>query len=244
MPLIEQRSPGQDSVYPAVVESTTAQSQWISDTSTTEQEWATSTPEQEWSTSTPEGWATSYTTQTGWITSYTTTTDCDCDWEYSTTSSSWCPTPIIVTPTTTSLVPFQTTSPAGVIVVDHHNHGLAPGVVGGIVLGVFFGVLLLVLLCICCFRNYYRGRRYYAGSSSSSSSSHSRHRKPPVVVMDPYPNRRDANLTFVGGGNYPGTRVMVTKSQKIFIRPPPVRQVRTVRETRRSHKVVVVEDDD
>ncbi|EXJ73892.1 uncharacterized protein A1O5_03654 [Cladophialophora psammophila CBS 110553] len=227
MPVIEQRAPGQGSVYPAVVESTTAQSQWLSYTSTTEQAWAT--------TSTPEGWVTSYTTQTGWISSYTTTTDCNCEWPSST--------PIIVTPTTTSVIPVQTTTPAGVIVVDHSQHGLSPGAVGGIVLGVFFGVLLLFLLCLCCFRNY-RGRKYYASDSSSSSSSHSPRRKPPVVIIDPYPNRPEANLTFVGGGNYPGTRVMVTKTQKIFIRPPPVRQVRTVRQTRRAEKIVVVEEDD
>jgi hypothetical protein len=131
--------------------------------------------------------------------------------------------------------------------VDHHNHGLSPGAVGGIVVGVFFGVLLLFLLCICCFRNFRGGggrRRRYGSDTSSSSSSDRPRRKPPIVIMDPYPRRPEANLTFVGGGNYPGTRVMVTKTQKIFIRPPPTRQVRTVRESKRTEKIVVVEEDD
>ncbi|OAL39582.1 hypothetical protein AYO20_00979 [Fonsecaea nubica] len=242
MPLIQQRSPDPQSEWSPVVQTTTAQTEWESWTSVSQQVWSTSTPAQEWTTSSYEEWATSWSTQSGWITSYTATTDCACEWVV-TSSSSWCPTPIVVTPTTTSLIPIETT-PAGVIVVDDHDHqGLAPGVVGGIVLGAFFGVLLLVLLCICWFRSY-RPRRYYAGSSSSSSSSssHSRRRKPPVVVIDPYPRRPAANLTFVGGGNYPGTRVMVTKTQKTFVRPPPVRQVRTVRHTRRAQKIVVVED--
>jgi len=221
MPVIEQRHP----------EPIPGQDEWISYTSTTAQGWTT--------TSQPE-WTTSYTTQTGWVTSYTTTTNCDCDWE-PTTTSSWCPTPIIVTPTTTSLIPIVTT-PSNVIVVDHEDHGLSPGAVGGIIVGVFFGVLLLLLLCICFFR-IFRSRRHY-GSDTSSSSSHRRPRKPPIVIIDPYPRRPAANLTFVGGGNYPGTRVMISKTQKTFIRPTPIKQIRTIKETRRTEKITVVEDDD
>lgn len=211
---IEQRDPGQ----------------WLSYTTTTPEVWTT----------TSEWIPPSVTTQTGWITSYTTTTDCDCDWE-TTTSSSWCPTPIIVTPTTTSLIPIVTT-PSNVIVVDHESHGLSPGAVGGIVVGVFFGVLLLFLLCICFFTSW--GRRRHYGSDTSSTSSHHRRRKPPVIIIDPYPRRPEANLTFVGGGNYPGTRVMVTKTQKTFIRPTPIKQMRTIRETRRTEKIRIIDDDD
>ena len=109
-------------------------------------------------------------------------------------------------------------------------------------MGAFFGVLLLLLLCICCLRIFRRRRRY--GSDTSSSSSGRPRRKAPVVVIDPYPRRPEANLTFVGGGNYPGTRVMVTKTQKTFIRPLPTKQVRTVRETRKTEKVVVIDDDE
>jgi hypothetical protein len=215
---LEHRDPGQDG-------------QWIS-----------------YTTSTPEIWTTtsqwippSYTTETGFVTSYTTTTECDCDEWTTPTTSSWCETPIIVPPTTTAPFPVVTT-PSEVIVVDHHSHGLSPGAVGGIVIGAFFGALLLFLLCICCLTPYGRRRRYY-GSDSSSTSSH-RRRKPPVVIIDPYPRRPEANLTFVGGGNYPGTRVMVTKTQKTFIRPPPVKQIRTIRETRRTEKIRIIEDDD
>ncbi|KIW68822.1 hypothetical protein PV04_04742 [Phialophora macrospora] len=230
MAVIEQRQPDD-----------AGQGQWLSYTTS-------SSAPPVWTTTTTNAWVpSSYTTETGWVTSYTTTTECDCDWVTITTSSSWCPTPIIIvtqTPTTTSLIPIVTTSPASAIVVDHRSHGLSPGAVGGIVVGVFFGVLLLFLLCLCCFRSFWGGRRRrrYGSDSSSSSSSDRPRRKPPIVIMDPYPRRPEANLTFVGGGNYPGTRVMVTKTQKIFIRPPPTRQVRTVRESRRE-KIVVVEDD-
>ena len=220
MPVIEDRDPAP---IPR------PQDVWIS---------TTSTPVEVWTTTSQAEWATSYTTETGFITSYTTTTDCNCDYE-PTTTSSWCPTPIIVTPTT-DVYPIVTT-PSNVIVVDHHGHGLSPAAVGGIIVGAFFGVLLLLLLCICFFR-ITRGRRRY-GSDTSSPSPH-RRRKPPIVIIDPYPRRPAANLTFVGGGNYPGTRVMVTKTQKTFVRPPPTRQVRTIRETRRTEKIRIVDDDD
>lgn len=130
------------------------------------------------------------------------------------------------------------------MVVDHDHGGLSPGVVGAIVIGSFFGLLLLILLCVCCFR-IFRRRPYYGGGSDSSSETDHRRpgRRPPrrVIVIQPYPNRPQANLTFVGGGNYPGTRVMVTKSQKIFIRPSPVARVRTEQRTvRRTDKVEIV----
>jgi len=224
MSVLEQRTPEME----VAVEVARRQDQWIS---------YTSTP-QVWTPTTQAVW-TSYTTPVGWVTSYTTTTDCDCEYE-PTTTSSWCPTPIIVTPTTASIIPIVTTTPASVIVVDHHHHGLSPGAVGGIVIGAFFGVLLLLLLCIGCFRAF-RGRGSYG--SDTSSITDRRRRRERVIITDPYRRRPDANLTFVGGGNYPGTRVMISKTQKTFIRPTPVKQMRTFRETR-TEKIRIIDDDD
>jgi hypothetical protein len=202
---------------------------WISyTTTTTPVPW---TPTSQWTSPTPTTfaqWQTPSTTY-GWITSYTTETDCECnEWEYTT------PLP------TTTILPIETSTPSEVIVVDHHNHGLSPGIVGAIVIGAFFGTLLLFLLCICCFRIWRQNR--YEGSDTSSASSHRRRRR--TVIIDPYPRRPEANLTFVGGGNYPGTRVMVSKSTKTFVRPSPVKQMRTIRETRRTEKIIIDDDDD
>ena len=214
------------------------QGQWITETSNTPQPQPTT--QAQWTTPVVPVTTTPY----GWTTSYTVTTDCNCDYEPPTTSSTYCLTPIIVTPTTPNVIPIVTT-PANVVVVNHGSGGgLSPGAVGGIVVGVFFGVLLLFLLCICLFSAFFRPRYY--GSDSSSTSSRDRRPRPkhPIVIVDPYPRRPTANLTFVGGGNYPGTRVMITKTQKTFVRPPSVKQVRTFRETRRTEKIRIIDDDE
>ena len=124
----------------------------------------------------------------------------------------------------------------------HENDGLAPGVIGGIVIGAFFGFLLLVLLLICCFRIFTGGGGGYDSDSDTSSHRHRRRRRR-IVPIDPYPLRPDANLTFVGGGNQRETKVVITKTQRYFIRPTTtvIREPRAVRtkETRRERIIVV-----
>ena len=168
-----------------------------------------------------EGWATTNAWTTSWTTQTTIST-------------------IVVPPcttTTTPVVPVITTSPAAVVVIHHNSGGgLSPGAVGGIILGVFFGVFLLFLLCIFCFRSWRRS--YYVDDSSTDShSSHHRRRPRPI---DPYPDRPGATLTFLGGGNRPETKVVITKSQRVFIRPARFTEERTIRTKER---VVVVEDE-
>ncbi|KAK5205806.1 hypothetical protein LTR47_010164 [Exophiala xenobiotica] len=124
-------------------------------------------------------------------------------------------------------------SPSEVIVVHHNKGGLSPGAVGGIVIGVFFGVLLLFLLCIFCFRA--RRRNAYYADDESSEDSRDRHRPRPV---DPYGGRP---MTFVGGGNQRETKVVITKSQRVFVRPPPAKRERI--ERIRRERMVVVDDD-
>jgi len=126
-----------------------------------------------------------------------------------------------------------TTSPSEGIVVHHNNGGLSPGAVGGIVIGAFFGVLLLFLLCIFCFRA--RRRNAYYVDDESSEDSRDRHRPRPV---DPYGGRP---MTFAGGGNQRETKVVITKSQRMFVRPPPAKRERIER-IRRERMVVVDED--
>ncbi|KAK5189333.1 hypothetical protein LTR92_010661 [Exophiala xenobiotica] len=125
------------------------------------------------------------------------------------------------------------TFPSEVIVVHHNKGGLSPGAVGGIVIGVFFGVLLLFLLCIFCFRA--RRRNAYYADDESSEDSRDRHRPRPV---DPYGGRP---MTFVGGGNQRETKVVITKSQRVFVRPPPAKRERI--ERIRRERMVVVDDD-
>ena len=120
--------------------------------------------------------------------------------------------------TTTTKYPHTTTSAAAVLPPPNHDDsGLAPGVIGGIVIGAFFGLILLVLLCIFCFRAARSGRRYDDLSPASSPSPRRRRPRP----HNPYPNRPEANLTFVGGGNRRETKVVMTQSSRYFVRPPP-----------------------
>jgi hypothetical protein len=48
-------------------------------------------------------------------------------------------------------------------------------------------------------------------------------------------------MTFVGGGNQRETKVVITKSQRVFVRPPPARRERV--ERIRRERMVVVDDD-
>lgn len=106
-------------------------------------------------------------------------------------------------------------------------------------IGAFFGFFLLVLLLICCFRIFRGGGG--GDDDSDTSSQLRRRRRRRIVPLDPYPLRPDANLTFVGGGNQRETKVVITKTQRYFIRPQPavIRQTRTVRATRKERIVVV-----
>jgi len=109
-------------------------------------------------------------------------------------------------------------------------------VVGAIVIGAFFGVLLLFLLCLWCIRV---NRRPYYAEDDDSEDSRSRERRRRPRPVDPYPGREGATMTFVGGGNHPETRVVVTRTQRMFVRPASARRVETIRKER----VVVIEED-
>lgn len=153
-----------------------------------------------------------------------------------------------VYPSTSTKYPHTTTTAAAIIHPPDNDSGLAPGVIGGIVIGAFFGLLLLVLLCIFCFRAARSGRRYDDLSPASSPSPRRRRPRP----HNPYPHRPEANLTFVGGGNRRETKVVMTQTSRYFVRPPPgVRVTRPaprppppVKETRRvtsrRERIVVV----
>lgn len=117
--------------------------------------------------------------------------------------------------------------------MHHSGGGLSPGAVGGIVIGAFFGVFLLFLLCIFCLRAR-RRNAYYVDDESSEDS---RRRRPRPV--DPYGGR---GMTFVGGGNQRETKVVITKSQRMFVRPPPAKRERI--ETYRKERMVVVDEDE
>ncbi|KAJ9499320.1 hypothetical protein H2202_004903 [Exophiala xenobiotica] len=79
-----------------------------------------------------------------------------------------------------------------------------------------------------------RRNAYYA-DDESSEDSRDRHRPRPV---DPYGGRP---MTFVGGGNQRETKVVITKSQRVFVRPPPAKRERI--ERIRRERMVVVDDD-
>lgn len=175
------------------------------------------------------------TSTTGWTTFKTiTTAHCAC----TTTSAG----PIIITTTTLTSSTKSTAAAAVTQWVHHEDDGLAPGVIGGIVIGAFFGFLLLVLLLICCFRILTGGGGQDSDSDTSSHHSRRRRRKR-IVPIDPYPDRPDANLTFLGGGNQRDTKVVITRTQRYFVRPQPavLREERTVRtkQTRRERVVIV-----
>lgn len=221
MSILENRSPGQETEYVPVtttvwgVSSTANWEVWTSQTTTpTETPCTTSSIIPVWTTSTTTP-CTTTTTPIWWSSTPCTTT------LITTTPCSVC---------ITTLAPAVTTNPSEVVVAQHNNGGLSPGVVGAIVIGVFFGVLLLALICIWCFRAA-RSRAYYDEDDESEVS-----RTRPPRPIDPYPGR---GMTFVGGGSHPETKVVITRSQRMFVRPPQSRRVETIRRER----VVVVEED-
>ncbi|KAK4937562.1 hypothetical protein LTR10_021854 [Elasticomyces elasticus] len=181
-----------------------------------------------WALASTNGWATTTPcTTSSWITS--TTKPC------TTTSTTSCTTTTSSTTTrcglcgdsrATAAPATYTNSNGQVVAVKHDNGGLAPGIVGAIVIGVFFGILLIALLCIFCFRAA-RSRAYYEEDDDSEDSR----RRPPRPI-DPYGGRP---MTFVGGGSRPETKVVITRQQRMFVRPPVAR-------TRRERVVVVEED--
>ncbi|KAI1625590.1 hypothetical protein EDD37DRAFT_310386 [Exophiala viscosa] len=238
---LEVRSPGEETTTVWALASTT--DNWDTTTTTA---WALASTDN-WDTTTTTAWALASTN--GWTT--TTETPCTTSTWSTTTSCTTTTTPYWTTSTTscttttttaskttehcglcgdsTNTAPATYTNSAGqVVAVTHHKAGLSPGIVGAIVIGVFFGVLLLALLCIFCFRRA-RSRAYYEEDDESEDSR----RRPPRPI-DPYGGRP---MTFVGGGDRPETKVVITRQQRMFVRPP-ARRVETRRE-----RVVVVEDD-
>jgi len=239
---LEIRSPGEETTTVWALAST---NDWDTTTTTawalaSTNNWDTTTTTA-WALASTGGWTT--TTETPCTTSTWTSTSTPCTTTttpYWTTSTTSCTTTTTTAASKTSehcglcgdstnTAPATYTNSAGqVVAVTHHKAGLSPGIVGAIVIGVFFGVLLLALLCIFCFRRA-RSRAYYEEDDESEDSR----RRPPRPV-DPYGGRP---MTFVGGGDRPDTKVVITRQQRMFVRPP-ARRVETRRE-----RVVVVEDD-